>query len=161
MNNLVIGNILSKTLGKTFKGVFSFDEWRSIPTQTHPSAFVFNTEPSYHDFGHWVAVYIQKSGKALFFDSFARPPAELGFDGFLKKHSKSWKYNNVLLQNPLSLVCGQHVIVFLLKVATQGKAAWIKLFSSDLLSNDEFVYCTINRSFNTQSSFYPIADFIM
>ena len=160
MNNLVIGNILSKSLGATFKGVFSF-EWRSIPVQTGPGAFVFNTEPSSHKFGHWIAIYVQQNGKAILLDSFARSPAELGFEGFLKKHSISWKYNNVLLQDPLALVCGQHVIVFLITVATKGKTAWIKLFSSDLLCNDKLVFHIINHTFNTRCSFYPVSDFIM
>ena len=97
----------------------------------------------------------------IFFDSFARSPTELGFDTFLRKHSSSWTYNNVLVQNPMTLVCGQHVIVFLLIVSTRGKSAWIKLFSSDLISNDDFVYCTIKQIFHTNTLFYPVGDFIM
>ena len=160
MNNLTIEKILSKTLGKTFKGVFSFDEWRAVPKLNHPSAIVFNTEPSHQKTGHWIAIFIKRNGQAVFFDSFARPPTTLGFDGFLKKHSTSWKYNNVLLQNPMTLTCGQHVIIFLVTVSTQGESAWIHLFESNLLSNDVFVYRTINNIFQTNSSFYPVVDFI-
>ena len=160
MNNGAISKILTKTLGKTFKGVYSFDEWRSIPVvPRHPSAFVFNTQPSHID-GHWIAIFIEKKGTAIFFDSFGRSPTELEFDGFLKKHTRSWKYNNVILQNPLTLMCGQHVIVFLWKVATRGKNAWIKLFSSDLLSNDTFVYDIVNNTFHTNSLFFPVINFI-
>ena len=161
MNSLAIEKILSKTLGKTFKGVFSFDEWRSIPKLNPPAAIVFNTQPITQPVGHWIAIFIEKNGKAIFFDSFARSPTELGFDTFLRKHSSSWTYNNVLVQNPMTLVCGQHVIVFLLIVSTRGKSAWIKLFSSDLISNDDFVYSTINQIFHTNTSFYPVGDFIM
>ena len=161
MNNLVIGNILSKSLGGIFKGVFSFEEWRLVPKVSYPCAFVFNTEPSHHKFGHWIAIYVQQNGQAIFFDSFGRSPTELGFDEFLKRHSKSWKYNNVLLQNPMSIVCGQHVVVFLITVATKGKTAWINKFSSDWLSNDWIVFHIVNRSFHVNCSFYPISDFIM
>ena len=154
MDEVEIEKILSKTLGKQFKGVFSFDEWRSLK-RCSPAAYVFNTQPSSVKFGHWIAIYIQNNGKAIFFDSFGRSPANLGFLNFLEKHAKTFYYNNVAVQNPFTAVCGQHVICFLLKVCFSGKNAWLKLFSSDLLKNDNIVYKMVKNKFKVQAPLFP------
>ena len=69
MNGAAIDSILSKCLGKVFKGVYSFDQWRLLPI-TRPAAYVFNTMPQHENFGHWIGIYIYNSGKAVFFDTF-------------------------------------------------------------------------------------------
>ena len=161
MNGGDIETILLKTLGDQFKGVFCFDVWRSLKLSKPPAAYVFNTQPSSVKFGHWIAIFIQKNGKAIFFDSFGRSPANLGFLDFLEKHSKTWSYSNVTVQNPFTAVCGQHVICFLLKVCCSGTNAWRKLFSSDLLSNDNLVYKTIKNKFKIQAPLFPDFHFFM
>ena len=161
MDGLQIERVLHKALGKTFKGVFSFDEWKKIPRTTSPAAYVFNTLPSDQNYGHWFCVFITRHQKAIFFDSFGRSPIDLNFDGFLKRHSTSWRYSNVLLQNPFTAVCGQHVIVFLIKASKGCITSWLKLFTNDLLSNDQLVCTLINEKFLMNTSIYPGVDFIM
>ena len=83
MNGIEIKDILSKRLGKQFKGVYSKDEVEALQQENRPSAYVFNTRPSSVQFGHWIGIYIQRNGRAVFFDSFGRSPADLGFSNFL------------------------------------------------------------------------------
>ena len=84
MNGATIDSILSKCLGKVFKGVYSFDQWRLLPI-TRPAAYVFNTMPQHENFGHWIGIYIYNSGKAVFFDTFGRAAEQLGFHMFFRK----------------------------------------------------------------------------
>ena len=160
MDELQIKNILCKTLGNCFKGVYSMDEWRTLKKKANPCAYVFNTQPSSVRFGHWIGIYIQKNGKAIFFDSFGRSPESLGFLLFLEKHAKTWQYNNIPVQSPFSGVCGQHVICFFLYI--QNISAWLKLFhSSSLLSNDNTVHEMINNKFNINAPLYPDIQVLM
>jgi len=153
MDELQITKILCKSLGKCFKGVFSMDEWRSLKIEPKPAAYVFNTQPSHVRFGHWIGVYIRKNGKAIFFDSFGRSPENLGFLQFLEKHAKTWQYNNKCVQSMVSGVCGQHVICFFLYI--QKMSAWLKLFQSSLLINDETVHSMIENKFKIKAPLYP------
>ena len=155
MNGAKIEKILSKRLGKQFKGVYSYDQWRSLKIEPKPASYVFNTQPSHVEFGHWIGIYIKKDGTAIFFDSFGRSPDNLGFLNFLEKHAKSWQYNNVHVQNPFTAVCGQHVICFLIKAHFSSVTDWLKLFSSSLLTNDNIVYNLIGSKYKVQASLYP------
>ena len=152
MNGGTIESILSKYLGDTFKGVFSLDQWRLLPV-SRPAAYVFNTQPQHVSFGHWVAIFIYKTGKAVFFDAFGRSAEHLGFHLFLEKHSISYTYNSVMVQNPLTLTCGQHVILFLMNAKNLSK--WIKKMNNNLLENDYFVYDMFSRDFGVKSLLFP------
>lgn len=129
------------------------DEWRSLKIEPKPAAYVFNTQPSHVCFGHWIGVYIRKNGKAIFFDSFGRSPENLGFLQFLEKHAKTWQYNNKCVQSMVSGVCGQHVICFFLYI--QKMSAWLKLFQSSLIINDETVHSMIENKFKIKAPLYP------
>lgn len=159
MNGVEIKDILSKRLGKQFKGVYSKDEVNALKRENRPSAYVFNTKPSSVQFGHWIGIYIYKNGKAIFFDSFGRTPEDLGFSHFLKKHSKTWQYNNVPLQNPFTAVCGQHVICFLLN--THNIQAWMNKFFSNLLLNDKLVCKTVKSTFHVNAPLYPDVELLL
>ena len=150
MNEEMIKSILSKL--PHFKGVYSFDEQRTLSI-TFPASYVFNTKPKHVEFGHWVAIYINSSKQGVFFDSFGRSPEFLGFHPFLAKHATSFTYNSDIVQNPLSMTCGQHVIVFLLNGKNVSK--WRSLMSDNLLHNDDFVYNFVSRKFNVNVPFYP------
>ena len=95
----------------------------------------------------------EKNGKAIFFDSFGRSPENLGFLQFLEKHAKTWQYNNKCVQSMVSGVCGQHVICFFLYI--QKMSAWLKLFQSSLLINDETVHSMIENKFKIKAPLYP------
>ena len=159
MNGVEIKDILSKRLGKQFKGVYSKDEVEALQQENRPSAYVFNTRPSSEQFGHWIGIYIQRNGRAVFFDSFCRSPADLGFSNFLDKHAKTWQYNNIPIQNPFTAVCGQHVICFLLNV--HNIQSWINKFCTNLLSNDKLVCRTVKSMFNVDAPLYPDVELLM
>ena len=156
MNNETIGVALSKYL--PFKGVFSLDQWRSIPVD-FPAGYVFNTQPQHVEFGHWVAIFIDEFKQGVFFDTFGRPPERLGFHPFLAKHSISHVYNPKAVQNPLTVTCGQHVVVFLLNGKNVHK--WFTLMGSNTLGNDNFVYNYVSRTFNINPPFYPTIDHLI
>ena len=160
MDGLSIANILRNVLGKVFKGVFSYDEWRSIPQSSHPSAYVFNTQPHYVNVGHWVAIYIKRDGTSYFFDTFGRRPDALGFLKFLEKHSSKWRYNNIIVQNFFTAVCGQHSIYFLYKIHNAKTFSWMKNYSSDLLLNDQNIYQAVKTRFHVNTDFFPKCDFL-
>ena len=161
MDGAWVGNILRKALGGVFKGVFARDDWRFIPLSKHPSAYVFNTHPHYVKFGHWIAAYIKKDGTAYFFDSYGRSPAKLGFLKFLEKHSSTWYYNNTIVQNPFTAVCGQHTIWFLYKIHSCNSFSWLTIYSSDLLLNDRNIYQAVKSKFKVDSDFYPNCQFLL
>ena len=158
MNGVTIDSILSKCLGKVFKGVYSFDQWRLLPI-THPAAYVFNTMPQHENFGHWIGIYIYNSGKAVFFDTFGRTAEQLGFHMFLEKHSSMYTYNSKVVQNLMTLTCGQHVILFLMHAKQLSK--WNKLMKNDLLKNDNFVYEYFSRHFDVNTPFFPNIDMFL
>ena len=89
MNSLTMNDILKKSLGSSFKGVYSIDQWRSIPRTSTTSSYIFNTVPHTEEFGHWIAIKFFKYRTAIFFDGYGRSPATLGFESFLEKHSDS------------------------------------------------------------------------
>ena len=161
MNSLTITNILKKSLGSSFKGVYSFDQWRSIPSTSSTASYIFNTAPHTEEFGHWIAIKFFKNRTAIFFDSYGRSPATLGFESFLEKHSESWKYNNITIQSLFSTVCGQHAIFFLQKLSSSNLNKWISNFSTDLISNDKLVLDYINEKYKLSLSLYPSVEFYM
>ena len=150
MNDDTIASILANY--PPFKGVYSFDQWRSLPI-VFPATYVFNTQPQHVEFGHWVAIFINDSKQGVFFDTFGRSPEVLGFHSFLAKHTISYTYNPNFVQNPLTTTCGQHVIVFLLNGGNVAK--WRSLMGENLLDNDDFVYEFVSRNFNVNTPFYP------
>ena len=112
MNTLQINNILKKKLGRVFKGVHALDQLACLNRHA-PAAYVFNTKPITAPGEHWVAVYVMKNRKAVYFDSFGFPPQHTEIIRFLKKHATKWTFSRKMIQNPFTVVCGEHCIVFL------------------------------------------------
>jgi len=125
-----------------------------IIPKTRKKRYFFITNTDQHDGPgkHWTA-WMMDGDKAEFFDSFGRSPENLGFLQFLEKHAKTWQYNNICVQSMLSGVCGQHVICFFLYI--QKMSAWLKLFHSSLIINDETVHSMIENKFKIKAPLYP------
>ena len=130
-----------------FRGVFACDQ---LPTRyvPRPSAFVVNTDPSNKPGQHWVAIYITQNGEGEYFDSYGQRPTLPPIKSFLKKNATSTTYNHRPLQGPLSAVCGQYTIFFLLQwYRGLSMSKIIRLFSSDKMDNDIAVNDSIRKQF--------------
>ena len=64
-----------------------------------------------------------------------------------------YTYNSKVVQNLMTLTCGQHVILFLMHAKQLSK--WNKLMKNDLLKNDNFVYEYFSRHFDVNTPFFP------
>lgn len=98
---------------------------------------VINTDPHTKPGMHWIAIYVDSSGHGLFFDSYGNPPFVPDHINRLRKNCKTFRWNSLQLQSPLSDVCGQFCIMFLQYMSNGlGFEKFISNFSDDLKKND-------------------------
>jgi len=109
-----------------------------LPTITKlPVAFVCNIHNSDKPGQHWISIYMSDEGRGEYFDSYGRPPNQT----FLRNNCREWTFNDRRLQSPLSNVCGQYCVVYLLyRCRGVPMATFVKSFNTDLVSNDCRVY---------------------
>ena len=102
---------------------------------TYPSAFVCNTHGGDQPGEHWIAIYVDEIGD--YFDPYGQQPEHVEFTNFMNEHCSEWSPNDRVLQSPISTVCGQYCIAFLMfhcrKVSMHD---FTSLFTTDLLAND-------------------------
>ena len=110
MNTYQIDKILKRELGDIFLGVFARDQ---LPRGRLPRkwAMVVNTHPSTRPGEHWVAFYVEDN-VCEYFDSYGLPPP-LDFEHYMKQRGLTYVFNNCLLQDYFSFVCGQYCIYYL------------------------------------------------
>lgn len=105
-----------------------------------PAALIINTDCSYNEGRHWLAVHINSHEQAEYFDSFGIPPSNPNFISFMQRNSKMWFYNNVTLQSNFSNVCGKYCLMYLYyKTQNYSLQDFVNNFSSDRISNDKIV----------------------
>ena len=140
-----IDNILSQDpyVGPMFLGVFPRDKLSLFGD----GALVINTDPSTKPGEHWIAVFI-KNGSAEYFDSYGSDPPK-----WLKKYWKNvmWTSNPVPLQSPLSAVCGQYCVYYLLhKARGYDMNSLLLNFTDDVDFNDQMVHDFIAERYNLE-----------
>lgn len=135
MNTQQIDSVLRQDpyVEPSFKGVFSWDRVPKFKT----GSCVVNTAHSNESSGHWIALYITEH-EAEYFDSYGGDvPKTLK----RKWKQKSWTSNPTPLQSPLSAVCGQYCIYYLIhRVRGLPLPAITMDFGSDVDYNDQMVY---------------------
>lgn len=98
-----------------FAGVMPCNQ---LPTKLSkaPACLIVNTDPSWKQGAHWLAVYMDENRNLEFFDSYGRDSNKYRLiHDFLKRNSADpWKMNTKQLQGPLSSTCGQFCLYFLL-----------------------------------------------
>ena len=72
-----------------------------------PAAFVCNTE-------HWISLYLDADGRGDYFCSYGLSSRHAAFRTFINEHCSEWTHNSKILQSPLSNVCGQYCIAYVL-----------------------------------------------
>ena len=130
MNSLEILKTLSRIPSHTV-GVFPADQ---MPRGwTKPTAFVVNTDGHTKPGMHWIGIYVDTEGNALYFDSYGLPPYVPDHIHRLRKNCKTFRWNTTLLQSATSDVCGQYCIMFLYYMSSRlGFTRFLENFSDDL-----------------------------
>ena len=155
MNSLQINNILKKKLGYVFKGVYAIDQIAGLKPSA-PAAYVINTKPITSFGEHWLAVYVTSNRKAVYFNSFGRPPRHSQIVSFLKKHSTKWTFSRKIIQNPFTVTCGEHCIVFLSRFHRfkQIRLA-VKPYGPNLIKNDLWALKFVTKTYRVKLPLFP------
>ena len=102
---------------------------------TYPSAFVCNTHDSHQPGEHWIVMYVDEIGD--YFDPYGLKPQHPEFTNFMNEHCSQWSLSDHILQSPISTVCGQYCVAFLMfRCRNISMHAFARLFTSDLIAND-------------------------
>ena len=142
LNTTDINALLKKS--DNFVGTFSSDQLSNLVIRSFPCFIVVNTAPNLVDFGHWLAIRIDKFNIEIF-DSFGGDPNKWGKNStnlvkFLKYSSRG---KNILvspvLQTSTSQMCGYFSIYFILARKYLNFKQIISPFSLDLKLNDTIV----------------------
>ena len=101
---------------RIFRGVYPRDRLPlHVDGLEQPCAFIINTDGAAGAGKHWVAVWFDGYGRAAYFDSFGLPPIHPDIKHFILRHSHSYRFNPMLIQDVLSSACGLYVIYFIMQ----------------------------------------------
>jgi hypothetical protein len=112
MDTLDITRLLArdKRTAISFRGVFACDK---LPVHAPTSSlYICNTHHARAPGEHWIAIYIDASGRGEFFDSFGMHPTIMHFESFLNSNCKYWMHNTKRVQSFYSDACGYHCIFY-------------------------------------------------
>ena len=154
MDSLQILKNLSTNIREHTVGVFPADQIPKVWTK--PTAFVINTDDHTKAGMHWIAIYVDNSCNAFYFDSFGLPPFIPDHINRLRKNCKRFRWNSVRLQSANSNVCGQYCIMFLHYMSKGlGFHKFLKNFSDNLSQNDDIVrrYVHCKTKINADKNF--------
>ena len=104
---------------------------------TYPTAIVCNTHDADRPGEHWIAMYVDAERRGDYFDSYGLQPQHGEFANFMNAQCSEWTSNDRTLQSPLSTVCGQYCVAFLMfRCRNVSMHAFTRLFTTDLVAND-------------------------
>jgi hypothetical protein len=155
MNTAEINRVMNsmKTTKHNYIGTFPSDKLPS-PKQ-FPSCFIANLDSSNEPGSHWVAVFLTKTGKAEYYDTYGRQPP-LTFKEYLESNFSVFRINKRQTQSFGTSVCGQHCIYFLYHRCTGRKMDTVILsLHKDTVDNDISVCEWVNSNFNEDT---PLID---
>lgn len=99
-----------------FRGVYPRDRFQELLRSSGDidGTFVFNTDPSLKGGEHWICLAID-GDTVLYFDSFGRHPKTYSLVAeALQQRCGEILWNNELLQDASTTVCGDYCVLFLL-----------------------------------------------
>ena len=86
---------------------------------------------------HWIAMYVDTKRRGDYFGPYGLEPQHIEFTNFMNGHCSEWVPNDRTLQSPMSTVCGQYCVAFLLlRCRNVSMHAFTRLFTTDLVAND-------------------------
>ena len=104
---------------------------------TYPTAIVCNTHDADQPGEHWIAMYVDTKRRGDYFDPYGMEPQYIEFKNFMNEHCSEWVPNDRTLQSPMSTVCGQYCVAFvLLRCRNVSMHEFTRLFTTDLVAND-------------------------
>ena len=158
MDSIQILHALKKVMGDACLGVFPSDKLPNDVPQP-PWGFVVNTDPSSLPGTHWLAIFCSPDSVA-YFDSYGQKPMVKSIEKWLSVYKPYW-INKKRIQGPVSSVCGQYCVYFLVQ-RWWGKEneEILKKFSGDLVENDVMITEWLNETFDVDSVTYDI-DFLV
>ena len=121
MNNRQIHAALNScpATATIFGGVYPCDRLpkpQPLSKKSKTQIYIANTDPHDQPGQHWVALCISPYGSKEpneFFCSYGQPPTDNEyFCNFLSRNNKQCIYNKNILQQPLSVVCGQYTMFY-------------------------------------------------
>ena len=128
----VISAVKAKTIG-----VYAADHVPKILSPT-PIAIVTNLDTSNKPGSHWVAIYIDRNGYGVYFDSYGLAPISTHHLDRLRRNCVRFQWNKKKLQSFDSKVCGEYCIMFLHHMCNGGSLrTFCRIFSSNSKINDE------------------------
>lgn len=134
-----------KCLKKEFCGVFSSD---TLPKKKGRfNAFIVNLDSKKLPGSHWICIYF-KENTAYYFDSYGLPPRNRHILFFMKRNSKTIKYNNFWFQDDFSTTCGYFSLYFLHQcVRNLRKKALKTLHPRNRKFNESFIKDFVKKNF--------------
>ena len=120
-----------------FRGVVPKDGLPTTIDGALPAVFVCNTDDDNEPVKHWIALYLDADGLGDYFCSYGLSPRHAAFRTFMNEHCSEWTHNSKRLQSPLSNVCGQYCVAFvLLRCNSIPVRTFVNIFGTDLVAND-------------------------
>jgi hypothetical protein len=151
MNSNQLRAILSQHIPESFQsGVYACDQLADIQRSTF--AIILNSDISTGPGVHWLAIY-KDNTNLEFFDSFGKPIAYYANSKFIKTFLQQYGNKVILnhqqLQSPLTNVCGQYCIYYLVnRINNVTLTNIVNNFSfSNLIKNDDKVENFVRNNF--------------
>lgn len=136
-----------EVINQHFIGVFPSDYLSYIRNHpTYPMSAIINLDNSTRPGTHWVAVYFKSRTEKEYMDSFGFPPPPV----FYSILSPFCLYNQTLLQNPISTLCGGYCLYYLFhRSIKDDMTSVLSPFSTtDFLYNDSIVQDFMKHRFD-------------
>lgn len=132
----------------SFRGVFPRDllAKRGHVLKNKNNSFVCNTANQNNSGEHWIAMYFDCEGKGEYFDSYGFAPNS-DFAEFLDVNSQEWTFNTTPLQSPLTTVCGQYCIFWLICKGKAYNSDYV-IDSLKCIDGDRHVLNFVNKHFS-------------
>ena len=100
-------------MNENFIGVFPIDQIPIVKLKKFQN-FIFNTDPSYKQGKHWIAIFSSRDGYIEYFDTSGVKPSNQIIMDFFKKNGNKYLYSNIQIQSNRSDTCGVFCLIFLL-----------------------------------------------
>lgn len=138
MDSIELTEALQTLKGPKTRGVYPADRIPRVLAK--PAVIIANEQDHTLPGSHWVAMYFSRNGRAVFFDSYGRPPQRKLFTNRLKINSARFEWNKKKLQSDFSSVCGQWAFIFLTYM-NRGFSLreFLKMFSKNTNKNDKLI----------------------
>lgn len=128
-------------LNKFVRGIYAADELPEI-VNSYPAGYIVNTDVSTYSGQHWIAIWMENAEHSEVFDSFGNYSSYFNNSiyMFLNDNNNQILYNNYILQNKYSYVCGYYVLYYLfMKCEKNTMETVLSIFGENKTQNDAIV----------------------